>query len=611
MKDAKKNMIKLSDYVMQFVAGQGVRDVFMLPGGGCMHLVESLGSHPRLRFVCNLHEQACAIAADAYSQYTNHLGVALVTTGPGGTNALTGVAGSWLDSIPVLILSGQVKRADLATGRGLRQMGFQELPVVDLVRPVTKYAAVVMEPESIRHHLEKAVHLARSGRPGPVWIDMPLDVQAAMIDERELCGFDPEEDRPPVISAPPELVGQVARIAAGLAAAERPVILAGNGIRLAGAIPEFEAVCRLLNVPVLLTWKACDFLPDDDPLYAGRPGAIGQRAANFALQNSDYLLTIGARLDLGQTGYNHTTLARGAKKAMVDVDPGEIDKMATPIAERVVRDAGTFLRALRRHLKGDAPADHRPWVVQCRRWREKYPLVAEANWQRADAVDLYVLMDVLSDAMTGDDLLVPGSSGQCSELTMQVFRVKRGQRIFNTQGLGPMGFGLPAAIGGCVAAAGRRTVCVDGDGGLQMNIQELETLRRLGLPVKLFVLDNQGYGSIRGSQNNYFKGYYVASDDTSGLTLPDICAVARAYGLPTCRLDSHREIRERIADILAAPGPFVCDVVVPKDQPTSPRLSSFQRRDGSMGSKPLEDLWPFLDRDEFRANMFIPPLEEV
>lgn len=603
-------MLKLSDYVMQFLAGQGVRDVFMLPGGGCMHLVESLGRRKDLRFVCNLHEQACAVAADAYAQYDNRLGVALVTTGPGGTNAITGVAGSWLESVPVLVISGQVKRADLCEGKAIRQMGFQEIGIVRLVESIVKYAAVVMDPELIRYHLEKAVFLARNGRPGPVWLDIPLDVQAAMVDETRLKAFDAGREGLLPRPGSAELRSQVSQVVEMLGQASRPVILAGNGVRLAGSLPEFETAIRALGVPVLLTWKAADFLPDDDPLYAGRPGAIGQRGANFALQNADLLLTIGARLDYGQTGYNHTNFARGARKILVDIDAGEIDKMMMPVAVKVVADARAFLSELSAQLSRVRSSRYAPWLARCKAWQSRYPLVTAENRGREGAVDLYMLVETLSDLMLPSDLLIPGSSGQCSELTMQAVKVKRGQRIYNTLGLGPMGFGLPAAIGGCIASGGRRTVCLDGDGGIQMNIQELETLHRLQLPVKLFVLNNEGYGSIRVTQQNYFKGHFVASDPSSGLTLPDICKVAQAYGLPTCRLGSHAGLRDRIREVLATPGPFVCDVVVPKDQPTCPRLSSFQRSDGSMGSKPLEDLWPFLDRDEFRQNMLIPPLED-
>ena len=601
-------MIKLSDYVMQFVADQGTRDVFMLPGGGAMHLVDSLGRCSRLRYVCCLHEQGAAIAADAYAQYTNHLGVCLVTTGPGGTNAVTGVAGAWLDSVPVLFLSGQVKRADLSTGKGVRQLGFQELPIVDIVKPITKYAILVSDPADIRYQLEKSLFLARNGRPGPVWIDIPLDVQAAQIDPESLRRFEP----PPAPDLSGALQDAARRVTELLAEAVRPVILAGNGVRLAGGLKVFRELAAALRVPVLTTWKAADFLPEDHPAYTGRPGAIGQRGANFALQNSDLCIILGARLDHGQTGYRHDSFVRGARKIMVDADPAELQKMAMSIDVPIVADANAFLLAWQAVLNATPPRPEtwQPWLQQCKTWQTQYPPVLPEFWEQSTPVNLYALMDALSDEMVAGDLMVPGSSGQSSEVTMQAFRVKEGQRVFNTQGLGPMGFGFPAAIGGCIAAGGARTVCVDGDGGIQMNIQELETLRRLNLPVKIFVLNNQGYGSIRNTQRAYFGGHYVASDAGSGLTLPDMCKVAAAYGLATTRLENQGDLRVRVREILAAPGPCVVDVVLAVDQPTMPRLASFQRANGSMGSKPLEDLWPFLDRQEFRRNMITPPLEE-
>ncbi|MCL1941148.1 MAG: thiamine pyrophosphate-binding protein, partial [Synergistaceae bacterium] len=543
-------MIKLSDYVFDHIAKLGVKTVFMLPGGGCMHLVESLGANNDLRYICNLHEQAAAIAADAYAQYTNKLGVALVTTGPGGTNAITGVAGAWLDSSPVLIISGQVKTADLSVGRNIRQMGFQEIQIVDLVKPVTKYAALVTDPMSIRYHLEKAIHLAISGRPGPVWVDIPLDIQAAVIDENSLPGFEPNSETTQDEASRAKISEQAGRAIEILNKAKRPVILAGNGIRLAGALDEFKSAINKLNIPTLLTWKAIDYLDERDPLFAGRPGAIGQRGANFTQQNSDAILIIGARLDHGQTGYSHVNFARGAVKIMVDVDRYEIDKMDMPIAEKINADAKMFLSEFVTQLEKVSLADHSEWLSQTQKWKAKYPLITKEHWDRSDHVDLYALVDALSGEMTCDDLLIPGSSGQCSELTMQAFKVKIGQRIFNTEGLGPMGFGLPAAIGGCIASGGRRVICVDGDGGFQMNIQELELLNRFQLPVKVFVLNNQGYGSIRNSQSNYFNRHFVASSPESGLTLPDTCKVASAYNLPTCRINGNDSLRGRIKEIL-------------------------------------------------------------
>jgi acetolactate synthase I/II/III large subunit len=594
-------MIKLSDYIMQVIADLGVRHVFMLPGGGAMHLVDSLGRNKRLSYICNLHEQACAIAADAYGQYTNNIGVALVTTGPGGTNTITGVAAAWLDSTPVLFLSGQVKRSDMIGDRGVRQVGFQEIDIVSLVRPITKYAVTVMDPSSIRYHLEKALHLATHGRPGPVWIDVPLDVQAAVIDESTLRGY--EDFLNPPTADPGKLREAAARALRLLAQARRPVILAGNGIRLAKGVDAFHSLIERLGVPVLTTWKAADLIPDDHPLYAGRPGAVGQRGANFAQQTADWMLIIGARLDLGQTAYRHENFAPGAVKIMVDVDPAEIQKMQMRIEVPVTADAGEFIRELGRQVEPGTPVDRSRWLDRCRRWRSEYPVVLPEYWAEIGHVNDYVLIDVLSDELTAADLLIPGSSGACSERTMQAIRVKAGLRVFNSEGLGPMGFGIPAAIGACIASGGRRTVCIDGDGGFAMNLQELEVVRRLALPIKFFVLNNGGYGSIQATQRTYFNGHFVASTRSSGLTLPDVAGVATAFGIPPTRLADHANLRERVRDILATGGPTICEVRVSADQPTAPRVASRQNEDGSMESAPMEDLWPFLDRQDLRRNM--------
>jgi acetolactate synthase-1/2/3 large subunit len=594
-------MVKVSDYIFDFVAQQGVSHVFMLPGGGAMHLNDSLGRNKKLTYVCNLHEQACAIAADAYSQYTNNLGVALVTTGPGGTNTITGVAGAWLESTPVLFISGQVKRPDMIGERGVRQMGFQEIDIVSLVRPITKYAVTVMEPSSIAYHLEKAVHLAKHGRPGPVWIDVPLDVQAAMIDETDLRGFDPSEV--PQSTGPQDLADKVSRAIELLNKAERPVILAGNGIRLSKALDDFIRLIGALNIPVLTTWKAADFLPEDHLLYAGRPGAVGQRGANFTQQNGDWLLIIGARMDLGQTAYTHANFARDASKIMVDIDAAEINKMQMKIDVPVRSDAGDFLREFNGQISKIEKKDRSKWLIRCKEWKTRYPVALPEYWNGSGFVNDYVLIDVISDELSGNDLLIPGSSGACSERTMQAIRVKEGLRIFNSQGLGPMGFGLPAAIGGCIASGKRRTVCIDGDGGFVMNIQELETVRRLDLPIKFFVLNNGGYGSIQMTQKNYFGGNYVASTSSSGLTLPDVAAVSKAFGIPAAKIADHTRIREQVHQILETEGPVVCDVIVSPEQVTAPRVSSRQLKDGSMVSMPMEDMWPPLAREELSVNM--------
>jgi acetolactate synthase-1/2/3 large subunit len=604
-------MIKLSDYVVGFVADQDVRHVFMLVGGGAMHLNDSVGSCERIEFVCNLHEQASAIAAETYSKVTGNLGVCLVTTGPGGTNAVTGVAGAWLDSTPCLFLSGQVKRADLKRDSGVRQMGVQEVDIVAVVSSITKYAVTVLDPADIRYHLEKAVHLARHGRPGPVWIDIPLDVQGAPVDPATLRGYDPSEDAPRELvtgdGAP--LAAQVATAIEMLNASERPVLYVGNGVRLARAEAELHAAIRHLGIPVLSTWLAHDLVPEAHELYVGRPGPVAPRGANFALQNCDFLLAVGARLNLVVTGYAPDKYARAARKIMVDVDAAELRKMGSTIDLPVLADARAFLEELLRQKDSIRPRDRADWMARCRDWKTRYPVVLPEYRALPEKVSTYVLADVLSETTSADDVIVSGSSGAGIEIFLLAYRVREGQRVLVTPALGAMGYGLPASIGACLAAGRRRTILVNGDGGLQLNIQELQTIRRLGLPIKLFVLNNGGYSSIRTSQQRYF-GRLSGADASSGVTLPDLERLAGAYELPFVRIDHQRDLAGQLRRVLEATGPVVCEVMTPDDEPRAPSLASMRRDDGSMISKPLEDLWPFLDREEFLANMVIPALPE-
>ena len=604
--------MKLSDYVIEFVADLGVRHVFMLTGGGAMHLNDSVGACDRIEFVCNLHEQAASMAAETYGKVTGDVGVCLVTTGPGGTNAVTGVAGAWLDSTPALFISGQVKRADLKGTSGVRQVGVQEVDIVSIVSSITKYAVTVLEPASIRHHLEKAVYLARSGRPGPVWIDIPLDVQGASIDPASLAPFDPSEldasASAPSVGAP-SLADQVARTIELLNEAARPVLLVGNGVRLGRAEAELHDAVRALGIPVLSTWLAHDLLEEAHPLYVGRPGPVAPRGANFALQNSDFMLSVGARLDLVVTGYAPANFARDARKVMVDVDPAELRKMGDTVHLPILADARAFLRELLRQRDSLAPRDRASWLARCQDWKSKYPVVLQEYRDLPDRVSTYVLADVLSDVTGADDLIVSGSSGAGIEVFLLAYRARAGQRVLLTTALGAMGYGLPACIGACLAGDRRRTVCVDGDGGLQLNIQELETIRRLNLPIKLFVLSNDGYASIRTSQQRYF-GRLAGADASSGVTLPSLRKVVEAYGLTYARIDDQRDLATQVSGVLDFPGPIVCEVMTPADQPRAPSLASMQRPDGSMVSKPLEDLWPFLDREEFLENMIVSPLPE-
>lgn len=610
--------MKLSDYVVRFVADQGVKHVFLVTGGGAMHLNNSLAGESRLTPICNLHEQASAVAAENYSKATNNLGVCMVTTGPGGTNAVTGVAGAWLDSTPMLIVSGQVKRPDRSFDSenkplGVRQVGVQEVDIVSIVRPITKYAAVVLDPADIRYHLEKAIYLARHGRPGPVWVDIPLDVQAIQIDDPEaLEGFDPLEcfanDTGRI--SPGELKAQVKTIIDKLNQAERPLLLIGNGIRLARAEADLGNLLALLDIPAETTWLAIDLMTDDDPLFAGRPGTLAPRGANFAVQNCDFLLAIGARLDRVVTGYSPEGFARSACKAMVDIDPAELEKMGGSIHFPICADAGEFMRAMLEQRSQVGIRDRSAWKQRCSDWRRRYPLVLPEHKVPESRVSAYNFAEVLSGVLKEGDFYISGSSGTGIELALLAFRVKRKQRIFHTTALGAMGFGIPASIGaGIVALEGnshRNIVCVDGDGGFQFNIQELETIARLKLPVKFFVLNNEGYGSIRASQTAFFGGCRIGCDTATGQSLPDVRRVAEAYGIVTDIIPSQRALADEIRRVLETPGPVVCDVHLILDEVRQPRVASVQLADGSFASKPLEDLWPFLDRDEFEANMINP-----
>ena len=569
----------------------------MLPGGGAMHLNDSLGAHPKLKFVCNLHEQGSAISAEAYGQYAG-LGVVMVTSGPGGTNAITGVAGAWLESTPMLVVSGQVKRADLAGGRGVRQIGFQEIDIVGVVKPITKYAVIVTEPQEIRTCMEEAIWNATHGRKGPVWVDIPLDVQAAEIDPAALTGF-----IPPQATASTKGEAQLAaRMTVEiLTQAKRPIVLVGNGVRHAGAIQPFIKWVERIGIPVLTTWKALDFLEDGHPLYVGRPGAVGQRAANFSQQKCDALVCLGARLDYGQTAYNPANFAPRAKRIVVDIDPTEIAKLQMELSVVFAGDVGEFLRELTVLSEGSNFPDWTQWRSLCASLKARYPIVLPSYRSVPSGVHNYVLVETIGRLLKSGDILVPGSSGACSEVTAQAVPNSNGIRFINTHSLGAMGFGVPAALGACLAADGQRTVCIDGDGGFPMNAQELAVISRLNLPIKFFVLNNGGYGSIRATQINYFGSRFVACDAASGLTFPDLRMTAEACGIPYRRIDSQENLHEDVAAVLDGTGPVVCDVLMAPDQLTQPKVSSRQQPDGRMVTMPMEDLWPFLDRKEFNA----------
>jgi acetolactate synthase-1/2/3 large subunit len=607
--------MKLSDYVFQFVADLGVKHIFLVTGGGAMHLNASLAQERRITPICNSHEQASAMCAESYAKAVDGLGVCLTTTGPGSTNAVTGVAGAWLDSTPVLFLSGQVKRPDRmfdsVTNKplGMRQLGVQEIDIVSIVAPITKYALTLIEPLDIRYELEKAVWLALNGRPGPVWIDIPLDVQATPIpDPAMLRSFDPREH----VQVNENLMDEVARVVAELQKSARPLLFVGNGTRLARAVPQFTELRKLLDVPTVATWCAADLVPSDVPTFVGRPGNVAARGANFALQNCDFLLVLGARLDMAITGYAPQNLAREAHKIAVDIDPAELQKLYPHLQQPVVSDCRAFLDELLSQLKA-VKLDHSKWSSWNQRaadWKIRYGVVTDEQRKPEGLVSIFNLAEVIGTESKQEDKLVSGSSGSGIEIFLLACPTRAGQRIFHTAGLGSMGYGLPMAIAVSIGSSNQQTILVDGDGGFQFNIQELETARRLNLNTKFFILNNDGYASIRASQKAYFGSAQIGADAATGLTVPNLSRVAAAYKIPAVVIKDQTNLREEVRKVLAMEGPVVIDVHVIPDEVRAPRLQSYQREDGTFVSKPLEDLFPFLSREEFLENMIVKPLPE-
>jgi acetolactate synthase I/II/III large subunit len=593
---------RVSDYIADFIANLGVDHVFLLPGGGAMHLIDAVGKHPELIAVPCLHEQACAIAAEAYARINGKIGVAMVTTGPGATNAITGVNGAWIESVPLLVISGQVKRADMLDGAPLRQKGVQEVDIISQVKSITKYAVTIREPGDIRRELERAVQLACSGRGGPVWIDVPLDIQGAPIDPATLVGC--AEVRPERLAPGAAELAQVLEL---LRQAKRPLFFAGHGVRLAGGATLFAEVAESLGIPVVTTWNALDLLPFEHPLLVGRPGVVALRAPNFAVQNCDLLISVGSRLDNILTAYAPRDFARAAQKVVVDVDHQEIDKLDMEIALAINADAAAFLAALRAVVAG-APAlpDYTPWQQRCRDWKERYSIRNETTFAAQGPISHFHFMDALSDAIPADTLVATGSSGLAVEVFYTVFRNKPGQRVFLTSGLGAMGYGLPAAIGACLANGSKPMVAIESDGSLQLNLQELATLRALNLPICLIILNNAGYASIRNTMRNYFDGRYVGTGPEAGLWLPDLADLARTYQLPYLCIASAEELVSGLQQGLAAPRPLLIDARLVANEALAPKVAALPQADGSMLSMPMEDMSPLLPLAVLEAEMLIP-----
>jgi acetolactate synthase I/II/III large subunit len=593
---------RVADYIADFIEKIGVKNVFLLPGGGAMHLVDAVEKNSYIEVVACLHEQAAAISAEAYSRISENIGVAMVTTGPGATNAITAVAGAWIESVPLMIISGQCKRSDMLRDSPLRQKGVQEVDIVKMIKSITKYSKIVENPHEIQAIMEKAYHIARDGRAGPVWIDVPLDVQGSPIELEKLPLWKEEVSYENDLNA--ISINIVKEVKGLLNSAKRPLILAGHGIRLANSAIAFKDWVEELGVPVVSTWNALDLLPYNHSLYVGRPGVVALRGPNFAVQNCDLLISIGCRLDNIITAYDSKGFARDAKKVVVDVDSNEIEKLEMDIEIAVNADAGVFINAIK-EIKMTPSADLEKWRSMCNDWKLRYAINDGKPFPLRGIISHYHLMDVLSETIPENMLISTGSSGLAVEAFYTAFRNKSGQRVFLTSGLGAMGYGLPSAIGACFANDKKPMISIESDGSLQLNIQELSTVRAFNLPIVLVIMNNDGYASIRNTQRNYFQERYVGTGPESGLVLPDLENIALTYDIQFQKINDASELDENLKKHMQSKVPVIIDVRLIKNEVLLPKVSALLQEDGSITSMPLEDMTPLLPLKVLEDEMIV------
>lgn len=605
---------RLADYVADFLVEHGVTDIFSVVGGGAMHLNDALGHKDGLKVTYNHHEQACAMAAEAYARLDNRIAAVCVTTGPGGTNTLTGVVGGWLDSIPMFIISGQVRYDTTAryalqfTGTPLRAMGDQEYDIIKSVTPMTKYAVMIEDPKSIRYHLERAWHLATTGRPGPVWIDIPVNYQGGYIETDELEGYDSTEDD---AKLPPAVDEDTIRIVLDkIKHARRPVFHAGYGIRLSGGYEVFRSAVKKLNIPIVTYWNAVDLIEDDNPLYCGRAGNMGDRPGNWAIQNADLILAVGTRISIRQVGYNWKTWARAAEVIMVDIDKAEMKKPTLHVEMPIWADAKDFLTKLDAVAKAPV-SEGGMWNETCQRWKKDYPVVFPHQWdENGTTANVYAFIRYLSSQLP-ENSLTAVSNGACCVVGNQAYVIQKGSRMANNSAIASMGYGLPAAIGTCIGGGRKSTICLEGDGSIMMNLQELQTILTNKLPIKIFLINNKGYHSIRITQTNLFNKNFVGIGEESGdLSFPKFKKIAEAFGYRYFSAHSNAEMKSVVDEVLSLNEPVFCEIFTDTKQVWEPKSSTKRLPDGTLVSPPLEDLAPFLPREELEKQMFIPLVEE-
>jgi acetolactate synthase-1/2/3 large subunit len=598
--------MQLSEYVIDCLIKENVKYVFMVSGGGGMFLINALGHRKEINYICNHHEQASAMAAEGYQRVTETIGAALVTTGPAATNAITGVVCAWMDSIPYIIISGQANSKFLIDDTGVRQRGVHEVNIVKMVQSVTKYAVTIRDENEIRYHVEKALYLAKNGRPGPVWLDIPLDIQSKNVDPVELKGFNQNDEKQnnPIINNE-----DVEKIINLINSCKRPIIIVGNGVRLSKATENLLLFIDKFKIPVVTTKNAMDLIYDNHPFLAGRMGTYGQRAGNFAVQNADLVISLGSRLAFSVVGYAVEKFARDAKKIVIDIDANELKHLKIKADLTVQANLSDFITILMKKLESNYSNHFDKWIEKCQHWRKIFPVVTADMKKDGPYINSYYFYEVLSEELDNDAIVITDQGATFYSATV-AFKLKKGQRLFTNGGFSPMGYGLPSSIGACCGNNRKPVVSVNGDGGLQMNIQELQTISHNKLPIKIFVMNNQGYLSIKHTQTAYFDGFLVGSDPNSGVSCPDLKKIAFSYDIPYLKMEKHSQMRDIIHHAFKIDGPCIIEIILDPMQPFEPRVSSIKKADGSLVSKPLEDMFPFLDRDLFNKEMIIKPLDD-
>ena len=591
--------ITVSDYVVKFLEKIKIKNVFTVSGGGSINLCDSLHKSKKIKYICCHHEQAASFSAEGYARVKNTIGCALVTTGPGGTNTITGVACAWIDSIPVLFISGQVFLNQTIQTSNKRQIGVQEIDIINLVKPVTKYSEMIKDPYSIRFHLEKAYHLSTNGRPGPVWLDIPADIQSFKIDEKKLAGY-----KIPKIKKNKNLLdNQIKKIAKLLSASKKPLIHIGHGVKLSKSADIFKNFITKNQIPFMQTWNSDDVIEFNHKLNMGKPGAFGSRYSNFILQEADFYLSVGTRLPYMVTGYNSKDYARKAKvKIMVDIDKFELKKSDMKLNYKICCDAKYFLEKLNFYFT--STKNYSNWIAFCSDLKIKYPIVQKKFYNLKKFVNSYVFIETLSHNLNKKDIIVT-DMGYSFTTTHQAFKNKEKQILLTNSGHAPMGWGLPAAIG--ASANGRnftKVICLSGEGGFQMNIQELATLMHNKIPIKIFIFNNGGYLTIKQTQQLGFKGRLMGSTKSSGLSFPDYSKIAKSHKIKYFKIKNQAMMNSKIKKMINSKIPLICEVLMDPNEEQIPKAINRKNKDGTSIPTVFEDMYPFLNRDELKKVSF-------